>query len=265
VKIVKRSQIKKRRISQPNVTNTSTKVSFKNIMIKASLILVFFTIIVLSLIFKDDYIDRNDNLVVKLLTTPDPPINPLVLEVKALSEEIKITEKEMENLIFTLDELIQNNESKEDEIQSLKNYLTKLKSGQVSTNVNYIISQKIDEAIEKASVRYDVDKALIRAVIKQESNFNVTIVSHAGAQGLMQLMPDTARLLGVKNVWDIEENIMGGTQYLRDQLKIFGDLKLALAAYNAGTNAVKKYNGIPPFRETQDYVVKVINYYNAFK
>lgn len=114
--------------------------------------------------------------------------------------------------------------------------------------------------IKKAANQFNIPERLISSVIKHESNFNSQTVSHAGAQGLMQLMPGTAKFLGVKNSFDPEQNITGGARYLKQMLDQFGgDIKLALAAYNAGPGNVKKYGGIPPFKETQNYVKKVLN------
>ncbi|MGE8033584.1 lytic transglycosylase domain-containing protein [Lysinibacillus sp. NPDC093692] len=118
--------------------------------------------------------------------------------------------------------------------------------------------------IQKAAATYNVPEKLIAAVIKQESNFNANVVSHAGAQGLMQLMPKTAQYLGVTNAFDPEQNIMAGAKYLRQMLDKFdNDPTLALAAYNAGASRVTKYGGVPPFKETQNYVNKVMNYYTV--
>ena len=114
------------------------------------------------------------------------------------------------------------------------------------------------DTINRAAQRHNVDPALVRAVIHAESAFNTKATSHAGAQGLMQLMPATAKELGVTNSLNAKQNINGGAKYIAQLLQTFnGDIKLATAAYNAGPNAVKKYHGIPPYQETEVYVERV--------
>ena len=125
---------------------------------------------------------------------------------------------------------------------------------------------KYDQLISKASEKYNVDAALIKAIIKTESNFNHRAVSPKGARGLMQLMPQTASALSVEDSFHPENNIEGGTRYLRYLLNLFrGNLSLALAAYNAGENAVIKYKQIPPYRETQNYVQRVLAHLNNYR
>lgn len=116
--------------------------------------------------------------------------------------------------------------------------------------------------INEAAKRYNVDAALIRAIIMAESNYNYKAISRRGAVGLMQLMPATADALGVEDIFDPVHNVNGGAKYIKQLLEQFnGNLELALAAYNAGTTQVKKYNGIPPFKATRTYVKKVVEYY----
>lgn len=123
-----------------------------------------------------------------------------------------------------------------------------------------------DELIMKASGKYNVEPALVKAIIKAESNFNHRAVSPKGAKGLMQLMPATASSLQVRDSFHPENNIEGGVKYVRYLLNFFnGNLPLALAAYNAGENAVLRYGGIPPYRETQTYVRRVLSYLDRFK
>lgn len=123
-----------------------------------------------------------------------------------------------------------------------------------------------DDYISIASQSYSVPFCLVKSIIKAESNFDCRAVSVKGAQGLMQLMPDTARLMNVDNPFDPYENIMGGTRYFRMLLNQFnGKVKHALAGYNAGPKNVEIHNGIPPFRETRDYIGRVARFYRQLK
>lgn len=122
---------------------------------------------------------------------------------------------------------------------------------------------KYDPLIEKYAAKYGVDPTLVRAVIQVESDFNPRCVSNKGARGLMQLIPETAKRYGVKEIHDPEQNIRGGVQYLAYLLELFGDKPRALAAYNAGEGAVLKYGGIPPYEETSTYVVRAMTVYHG--
>jgi len=120
----------------------------------------------------------------------------------------------------------------------------------------------VDTAIEQAAARHNVDPNLVRAVVKVESNFNPNAVSRKGAMGLMQLMPSTARQLNVKNPFDPEQNVDAGVRHLKRLLESYrGDIKLTLAAYNAGAGAVARSSGVPRYAETQNYVRRITNLY----
>jgi soluble lytic murein transglycosylase-like protein len=127
-------------------------------------------------------------------------------------------------------------------------------------------STQYDAQINAAAQKYGVDPALLKGLIKQESGFNPNAGSSAGAQGLTQLMPGTASSLGCTNPLDPAQSIDAGARYLRQQLDTFGgDVRKALAAYNAGPGAVQRYGGVPPYAETQDYVQKVMSYAYQFR
>lgn len=124
-----------------------------------------------------------------------------------------------------------------------------------------VSNEEMNRIFEAASEKYQVPIALLKAVAKAESDFNPNVVSSSGAMGVMQLMPETAKGLGVSDPFDVEQNIMGGARYLADKLAMYdGNVELALAAYNAGSGNVKKYGGVPPFTETQNYIKKVLAY-----
>jgi len=134
--------------------------------------------------------------------------------------------------------------------QSVSAYSTSAKSSE----------RPFSEIIREASQKHGIDEQVISAVIQQESSFNPQAVSSSGAVGLMQLMPATAKSLGVNDPYNAEENIMAGVKYLKQKMDEFGgNLSLGLAAYNAGSGAVRKYGGIPPYKETQEYVKKIVN------
>jgi len=141
-------------------------------------------------------------------------------------------------------------------------YLKEYPSGSVSV----YSTKKYDNVISQASSRYGIEFSLVKAIIKAESDFNHRAVSRAGAMGLMQIMPDNFRELNVDDPFNPWENIMAGTRYLKKLLSYYnGKLPLALAAYNAGTNVVDLYKNIPPYKETERYVEKVMEYYRVYK
>ncbi len=125
-------------------------------------------------------------------------------------------------------------------------------------------SERFDELIARVARQYELPPALVKAVIASESNFDPAAISAKGAQGLMQLMPATAREMGVEDSFHAEDNVRGGSAYLRELIDRYGDWRHALAAYNAGPTAVEHYGGIPPFPETREYVRRVLKYYRAY-
>lgn len=132
-------------------------------------------------------------------------------------------------------------------------------STQQVTNAAHDRLSRYVNHIRDASVESNIPEELLRAVIMQESSGNERATSNRGAAGLMQLMPDTARSVGVTDIYDAEENIKGGARYLRQMFDRFGDIETALAAYNAGPGNVEKHKGIPPFAETQNYVKRILS------
>ncbi|CAN2325943.1 MULTISPECIES: lytic transglycosylase domain-containing protein [Fusobacterium] len=150
-------------------------------------------------------------------------------------------------------------------IFSKENFVNKVKEYVISNVDNYELATELYGYIKYYAKEYGVEEELVVSVIKVESNYDVVAVSPVGAIGLMQLMPKTAEYLGVEAEY-IPENIKGGVKYLKECLSKNGeDIALALAAYNAGLGAVKKYSSIPPYRETQKYIEKVLKEYNKLK
>ncbi|KIY20613.1 lytic transglycosylase domain-containing protein [Mesobacillus subterraneus] len=144
--------------------------------------------------------------------------------------------------------------------QNIAQTLPPIQLTKIATNSN----ANFDGLIDQAAAMFSVPAKLIKSVIQKESNFNPNAVSHAGASGLMQLMPATARDLGVKNIFDPAENIQGGAKYLKQLLDKYDyQVDLALAAYNAGPGNVDKYGGIPPFKETENYVRQITDIYSS--
>ena len=141
------------------------------------------------------------------------------------------------------------------------------KSNMTTTSFGYIKDSTVyDHLISECAQKYEIDFALVKAIIRAESGFNAHAVSKKGARGLMQLMPGTAQRMNVSNVYNPKDNIDGGVRYFKYLLYLFNnDLRLSLAAYNAGENLVAELGSIPPYRETIDYVHRVLNYYQYYR
>ena len=197
----------------------------------------------------DGKINKLEQELPKEEITPEKIEDELILEVG----------KEEENPVIQAESTPQQNENNLiEEISKEPNFKSKLdlKPQEVS----------IDEIIETISDKYNVDSNFIKAIIKQESGFNKDATSKKGAMGLMQLMPKTAKSLGIKDAYNPWENVDGGVRHIKSLLdKYSNNQELALAAYNAGEGAVKKYGGIPPYKETQNYVKSIMSAYSKTK
>ena len=154
-------------------------------------------------------------------------------------------------------------------LASLTNVPTDVRVTAVRRKARYhsgVADLELEQAVSRAAQQHHIQPALLLAVMKAESAFNPTAVSRAGAVGLMQLIPETAIRHGVRNLYDANDNIAGGAKHLRYLLDRFhGNIRFALAAYNAGERKVDRYGQIPPYKETQDYVKKVLVYYRSYK
>lgn len=143
-------------------------------------------------------------------------------------------------------------------IPHIYNETSEQRSWRASASLRQLRNAELQEMIERHADRQRLSRRLVQAVVQVESGYNSRALSPKGAKGLMQLMPDTARSLSVRDPYDPEESLSGGTRYLRQMLDRFGDLQLALAAYNAGPGAVDRYDGIPPYKETRNYVRRIL-------
>ncbi|MDF2565445.1 MAG: Lytic transglycosylase catalytic [Massilibacillus sp.] len=174
--------------------------------------------------------------------------------------------------ISNIEDQFSPNKASNHKFQSYMDGAMNPKIGQNSSKTNGELANKavatnapadINSLINQSAHKYGVDPKLVSAVAQTESNYTQNAVSDAGAVGVMQLMPDTASSLGVTNIYDPRDNIEGGVKYIKQLLNTFdGDVSKAVAAYNAGPQAVKNYNGVPPYAETQNYVKKVLDLYS---
>ncbi len=157
---------------------------------------------------------------------------------------------------FILDESVQQQSLKQQAVQEAK---------AAPLPANAPPKSSIENMIEAHAEKIGINPSLVKAVARAESGFNPKAVSPAGAKGLMQLMPSTARELGVRSIMDPSENVRGGAEYLKKLLNKYHSIPHALAAYNAGPGAVDRFGGVPPYRETRNYVAKVTHYFNQYE
>ena len=201
-------------------------------------------------------------------TTENASISDFKTILDGKIEETNKKENKIEDLVSSTPLDIQTGVTDEQQEDKKENKIEEIKS---AINLKSKIDLKaqtsnVEEIIEKYANKYNIDSDFIKAIIKQESNFNSNATSKKGAMGLMQLMPKTAQSLGVVDAYNPNQNIEGGVKYLRGLLDRFdNNNELALAAYNAGPTAVKKYGGVPPYKETQNYVNSIMSAYEQLK
>lgn len=177
-----------------------------------------------------------------------------------------LTDKRIKKSGYRLIKRYKTKTKKRSSSRSRSSGLPVVACGHLSDQVIKKKTQPYIPSIRKYARLYDVEENFIKAIIRQESCFNPKAQSHAGAMGLMQLMPGTAKDLKVSNAWNTDQNIRGGVKYISEQLNRFNNnKKLALAAYNAGPGKVLKYNGIPPYKETRNYVKKIMTEYKRLE
>lgn len=183
-------------------------------------------------------------------------------ERENILSHLALTLQRIEEIQQTLNQRL--GESSADVNSQNSSFNTLLNKAQINQSANNPAIQQLDPMIHDKAAKAGLDPTLVKAVIQAESGFNAGAVSPVGAGGLMQLMPGTAKTLGVTDRFNPDQNVEGGTRYLQGLLSKYQSVPKALAAYNAGPGAVDKYGGIPPFPETQQYVQRVLAYQKQF-